>query len=70
MPILEDVARRAGVSKSTVSRVLNNSAKISEKTRSKVLSAASELNYEPNIIARSLSKNKTFTIEGICAVRV
>ncbi len=62
LPILEDVARRAGVSKSTVSRVLNNSAKISEKTRSKVLSAASELNYEPNIIARSLSKNKTFTI--------
>lgn len=62
LPILEDVARRAGVSKSTASRVLNNSAKISEKTRSKVLSAASELNYEPNIIARSLSKNKTFTI--------
>ncbi len=62
LPTLEDVARRAGVSKSTVSRVLNNSAKISEKTRGRVLNAASELNYEPNIIARSLSKNKTFTI--------
>jgi LacI family transcriptional regulator len=62
LPTLQDVAHRAGVSKSTVSRVLNNSAKISEATRGRVLSAASELNYEPNIIARSLSKNKTFTI--------
>jgi LacI family transcriptional regulator len=62
LPTLEDVALRAGVSKSTVSRVLNNSAKISEETRARVLDAARELNYEPNIIARSLSKNKTFTI--------
>ena len=62
LPTLEDVARKAGVSKSTVSRVLNNSAKISEETRGRVLNAANELNYEPNIIARSLSKNKTFTI--------
>ena len=62
LPTLEDVARRSGVSKSTVSRVLNNSAKISEKTRKQVLRAVGELHYEPNIIARSLSKNKTFTI--------
>ena len=59
---MEDVALKAGVSKSTVSRVLNDSAKISEKTRVRVLNAAGELHYEPNIIARSLSKNKTFTI--------
>jgi LacI family transcriptional regulator len=62
LPTLVDVALRAGVSKSTVSRVLNNSAKISDKTRKQVLDAVKELNYEPNIIARSLSKNKTFTI--------
>jgi LacI family transcriptional regulator len=61
-PTLEDVARAAGVSKSTVSRVLNNTAKISEKTRERVLHAVSMLRYEPNIIARSLSKNKTNTI--------
>lgn len=61
-PTLEDVAHRAGVSKSTVSRVLNNSPKISERTKKIVLEAVRELNYEPNIIARSLSKNKTYTI--------
>ena len=61
-PTLEDVARSAGVSKSTVSRVLNDSARISEQTRQRVLDAVRTLRYEPNIIARSLSKNKTNTI--------
>lgn len=61
-PTLEDVARSAGVSKSTVSRVLNNTARISDQTRRRVLYAARTLRYEPNIIARSLSKNKTNTI--------
>ncbi|MBN2323967.1 MAG: LacI family DNA-binding transcriptional regulator [Spirochaetes bacterium] len=61
-PTIEDVAKSAGVSKSTVSRVLNSSAKISEQTIKRVLEAVQELNYEPNNIARSLSKKKTHTI--------
>jgi LacI family transcriptional regulator len=61
-PTLENVAERARVSKSTVSRVLNSSAKISSGTRERVLDAVRELGYEPNIIARSLIKRKTYTI--------
>jgi LacI family transcriptional regulator len=61
-PTIEDVAIKACVSKSTVSRVLNNSAKISEQTVRRVLDAVQQLNYEPNNIARSLSKKKTHTI--------
>lgn len=51
----KDVAKLAGVSTATVSYVFNNNAAISEKTREKVLAAASELNYIPNQIARSLT---------------
>jgi LacI family transcriptional regulator len=61
-PTLGDVAEMARVSKSTVSRVLNRSAKISSLTRERVLDAVRELGYEPNIIARSLTKRKTYTI--------
>jgi len=62
IPTIDDVARVAGVSKSTVSRVLNNTAKISIGTRRRVLEVAKRLQYEPNNIARSLTKKKTFTI--------
>jgi len=56
---LEDVAKLAGVSPTTVSRVLNNRGYISEKTRKKVEEAIKELNYYPNDIARSLFKKRT-----------
>ncbi|WP_142829065.1 LacI family DNA-binding transcriptional regulator [Planococcus soli] len=59
---LDDVANEAGVSKTTVSRVLNNRGYISEKTRKKVHEAMELLNYHPNEIARSLFINKTFII--------
>lgn len=59
---LDDVANEAGVSKTTVSRVLNNRGYISEKTRKKVNEAVELLNYHPNEIARSLFINKTFII--------
>ncbi len=62
VPTMDDVARDAGVSKSTVSWVLNNTAKISAGTRNRVLDTAKRLNYEPNNIARSLTKRKTYTI--------
>lgn len=50
-----DIAKVANVSKSTVSRVLNNSDNISEKAKSRVLKAIEELNYHPSKIARGLS---------------
>jgi len=59
---LEDVAKLAGVSPTTVSRVINNRGSISEKTRDKVSKAMDDLNYYPNEIARSLFVQKTNSI--------
>ncbi|WWL94348.1 LacI family DNA-binding transcriptional regulator [Pediococcus acidilactici] len=56
---LEDVAELAGVSKTTVSRVLNNRGYISEQTRKKVHEAMEELHYSPNAVARQLFKKET-----------
>lgn len=57
-----NVADRAGVSKSTVSRVLNNKKHVSEKTRKKVLQAMKELNYRPSSVAKSLVTKKTHAV--------
>lgn len=54
-----DVAKHAGVSQSTVSRVFFEGATVSEKTKKKVLAAATELGYGPNEFARSLITNKS-----------
>ena len=64
MPVsLVDVAKAAGVSNATVSRVLTNSDHpIAEETRRKVLVAAETLGYRPNLIARGLRTEQTFTI--------
>jgi LacI family transcriptional regulator len=59
---LKDIAERASVSIATVSYVLNNTGKISQETREKVLRILQELNYKPNQIARSLKVKKTSTI--------
>lgn len=59
MPKIEDVAERAGVSVTTVSRVLNNRGYISQKTRDKVYEVMSELNYQPNEMARALFRRKS-----------
>jgi LacI family transcriptional regulator len=57
----KDVARLAGVSRSTVSLVLNKvtTVKIAPETREKVLKAARELNYHPNVLAQSLKTNRS-----------
>lgn len=59
---LEDVARRAGVSTATVSRVLNNVGVVREATRVKVLKAAGDLKYYPNIHARALAGGSNRTL--------
>lgn len=59
---VKDVAKKAGVSAMTVSRVLNGTGSVSEKTRLKVQEAARELHYYGNSVARSLRVNETKTI--------
>ncbi len=63
MPVtIKDVASRANVSPSTVSRVISNNSRISDATKERVRAAMSELNYQPNLIARSLTNQSTRTI--------
>lgn len=61
----KDVAKKAGVSQSTVSRVVNNPESVSKLKRDKVERVMNELNYIPNSIARSLISNKTNQISLI-----
>lgn len=62
MATLKEVAIKAGVSIATASCALNNSPKVSEKTKIKILEVAKELDYSPNKMARNLKKQKTETI--------
>lgn len=62
MATLKDVAKEAGLTTSTVSRVLNNRGYISNNTRKKVNEAIKKLNYRPNEAARSLRMKSTNTI--------
>lgn len=57
---IKNVAQRAGVSVSTVSRALNNYSDISDITKQKIYKIAEELGYKPNIMAKGLSSNKNF----------
>lgn len=59
---IKDVARKAGVSISTVSRVLTSSAPVSEELKKKVEEAVQELGYSPSMLARSLRHGRTKTI--------
>jgi len=61
-PTIHDVAKRAGLSVVTVSRVLNNVPSVREENRQKVLKAIEELNYQPNAAARILAMGKTGVI--------
>jgi LacI family transcriptional regulator len=62
MPKLQDVARRAGVSIATVSKVLSNTPYFSTETREKVLEAVKELGYRPHFAGRALSTGKTHIV--------
>ena len=61
-PTLADVAQAAGVSLTTVSRVLNNRGYLSQETRERVAEAIAQLNYRPNQIARALHGKSTHSI--------
>lgn len=62
MVTIREVAKRAGVSVATVSRVLNNKGYVHEDTRQAVTLAIKELDYKPNSVARSLFKKTSKTI--------
>jgi LacI family transcriptional regulator, galactose operon repressor len=57
-----DVAKRAGVSIKTVSRVVNRQSNVSDATREKVMEAVDALSYRPNIFARGLASERSFLI--------
>ncbi len=64
MATMLDVSIRAGVSKATVSRVLNGTGQVKESTRQQVFKAMEELGYRPNFLARSLA-NRTSNSIGL-----
>src|SRR6185436_9617929 len=62
MATIKDVAREAGVSVATVSRVFNDSGRVNEDTRQRVRAVAERLHFWPNGVARSLITNRTHSI--------
>ena len=73
MVTLADVARRANVSKMTVSRVINHPEQVTDELKKLVFAAMHELDYRPNVAAKALAKNRTqivkfFILEEISTV--
>ena len=66
-PTMRDVAEAVGVSKQTVSAVINNKPGITQETRDRVLAAIEELGYRPDSVARSLATGRTHTIAFIAS---
>lgn len=67
---LEDIARKAGVSKMTVSRVLRGGSGFSEATRDRVLRIAESLGYVPNRLAAAFGADQAGTLVGMCVPRL
>lgn len=65
MPTLQDVARKAGVSTATVSKVLANKPYVTSETRGRVLQAVEALGYVPHLAARALSSGRTHIVAVI-----
>ena len=59
---IHDVAKKAGVSMKTVSRVLNHEPNVADKTREKVMAVAQELHYSPSLAARGLASSKSYLL--------
>lgn len=70
MVSIDDVAREAGVSIATVSRVLNGSGYVSEDTELRVLRAIKKLGYQPSTSARALAKRRVFDVAVLVSSRI
>jgi DNA-binding LacI/PurR family transcriptional regulator len=66
-PTIRDVARSAGVSHQTVSRVINGNERVSERTRDRVLAAIERLEYVPSPVAQGLTGNRTHSLGMVTA---
>ena len=66
-PTIYEVAKAAGVSRQTVSRVLNNRPDVSSETRQRIKEIIEQLDYRPSAIARSLSLKKSYTLGVVTA---
>ncbi len=64
-PTIRDVAKKAGVSRQTVSRVINHSERVSPATRQRVEQTIAELGYRPDALARSMAKGRSGTLACI-----
>lgn len=62
---IKDIAQMAGVSKGTVDRVLHNRGRVSAEALRKVMKVLEEIDYTPNLLARTLSSNKTYRIAAL-----
>lgn len=62
MATIYDIAKEAGVSIATVSKVINRNGRISDKTRKRVLDIMKRLDYQPSLVASALTKKRTYTI--------
>jgi len=65
---LDDIAKALGISKTTVSRAISGKGRVSAATRERVLDCIKEMNYSPNMIAKSFSENKTYNIGVVIPV--
>ena len=68
-PTIHDIAKALSIDSSTVSRALNNSPRVTQQTKDKIIAKAKELGYQRNLLASNLRKNKTNTI-GVVVPRI
>ncbi|WP_044199546.1 LacI family DNA-binding transcriptional regulator [Dyadobacter tibetensis] len=62
---IKDIAEKAGTSKGTVDRVLHNRGRVAEEVKERVLKIIKELEYEPNLVARTLKSQKTYNFAAL-----
>lgn len=63
---IKDIASQAGVSPGTVDRVIHNRGQVTEENRLKILKIIDELDYKPNLVARSLANKKHYLFVSLC----
>lgn len=63
---IKDIANLAGVSPGTVDRVIHNRGQVTEENREKILNIIDELDYKPNLLARSLANKKNYLFVSLC----